>query len=78
LLFRCLQMNIVLLVFNMLPIPPLDGSRILEGLLPDEYAEKYARIKPYGFMILIMLMFFGVLGRLLYFVIYLVVRIFAL
>jgi len=78
LLFMCLQMNIVLLVFNMLPIPPLDGSRIVEGLLPDEYADKYASIKPYGFIIIIMLMFLGVLGRLLYFVIYLIVRIFAL
>jgi len=78
LLFRCLQMNIVLLVFNMLPIPPLDGSRILEGLLPDEYADKYASIRPYGLIIIIMLMFLGVLGRLLYFVIYLIVRIFAL
>ncbi len=78
LLFMCLQMNIVLLVFNMLPIPPLDGSRILEGLLPDEYADKYASIRPYGLIIIIMLMFLGVLGRLLYFVIHLIMRIFAL
>lgn len=77
-LFMCLQMNVVLLVFNMLPIPPLDGSRIVEGLLPDEYADKYASIRPYGFMILIALMFLGVLGRLLHLVIYLVIRIFAL
>lgn len=78
LLFMCLQMNIVLLVFNMLPIPPLDGSRILEGLLPDEYADRYASIRPYGLIIIIMLMFLGVLGRLLYFVLHLIVRIFAL
>ena len=78
LLFMCLQMNVVLLVFNMLPIPPLDGSRILEGLLPDEYADGYARIRPYGIIIIMALMFLGVLGRILYFVIHLIVRIFAL
>ena len=85
LLFRCLQINIVLLVFNMLPIPPLDGSRVLEGLLPDEYANEYAKIKPYGFMILILILSAGwihpnlsILGRLFYFVMNGVVRIFAL
>ena len=78
LLFICMVMNIILLVFNMLPIPPLDGSRVIEGILPDRYAEQYARLKPYVFIILIMLMFFGVLRQLFGIVLYLVVRVFAL
>ena len=78
LLFICMQMNIILLVFNMLPIPPLDGSRVVEGLLPDKYAEEYARLKPYVFVIIIPLMFFGVLGQLFFFVISLVVKVFGL
>ena len=77
-LFLCLQMNIVLLVFNMLPIPPLDGSRVVEGLLPDKYSEEFSKIGRYGFLILIMLMFFGILGRLFYFVMLIVIKVFAL
>jgi Zn-dependent protease len=84
-LFMAMQINIVLLVFNMLPIPPLDGSRVIEGLLPDKYADEYARIKPYGFIIIIMLLSMGwidqrlnILGRLLSFAIDLVVNIFGL
>ncbi len=84
-LFMAMQINIVLLVFNMLPIPPLDGSRVVEGLLPDKYAEEYARIKPYGFMIIIIILSMGwidqrlnILGRLLSFAIDLVVNIFGL
>ena len=61
LLFICLRINIVLLVFNMLPIPPLDGSRVVEGLLPDKYTEEYSRLGRYGFIIIIILMFTGVL-----------------
>ena len=85
LLFRCLQINIVLLVFNMLPIPPLDGSRIVEGVLPDEHANEYAKIKPYGFMILILLLSAGwlhprlnILGWLLSSAVYGVMGIFSL
>ena len=78
LLFKCLQINIMLLVFNMLPIPPLDGSKILEGLLPDRYAEEYSKVGRFGFLIIIMLMISGVLGQLLGNVITLVIKIFAL
>ncbi len=84
-LFRAMQINIVLLVFNMLPIPPLDGSRVVEGLLPDKYAEEYARIKPYGFIIIIMVLSMGwispdlnILGRLFAFPIVLLVKFFGL
>ncbi|MDD5223675.1 MAG: site-2 protease family protein [bacterium] len=56
-------MNIALAVFNCLPIPPLDGSKILMGLLPLDKAQAFARIEPYGFIILLGLIIFpGLLG----------------
>ncbi len=48
--------NILMFVFNLLPIPPLDGGRILTGMLPHRYAYKFAKIEPYGFFIVIGLM----------------------
>ena len=47
--------NLGLAIFNIIPIPPLDGGRILVGLLPRETAEVFAKIEPYGFLILIFL-----------------------
>ena len=55
-----ITINVVLAVFNLVPIPPLDGSRIVMGLLPDSLAYKYAKIEPYGFFILILLLFSGI------------------
>lgn len=54
--------NAVLGVFNLIPIPPLDGSRILMGLLPRHLAYQFAAIEPYGFFILMALVFLGVLN----------------
>lgn len=55
--------NLILAVFNAIPIPPLDGSKILMGLLPWEYAYKYVRLEPYGFIILFGLIFLGLFHK---------------
>lgn len=60
-----IQLNIILAVFNLIPIFPLDGSGILMGLLPTEKAILFERTKPYGFLILLFLLYTGVLGRIL-------------
>ncbi len=64
--FAMLQLNLLLAVFNMLPIPPLDGGNVLAGMLPESAAASYDRlIRPYGFVILIVLMATGWLYRLI-------------
>lgn len=54
--------NIVLIVLNLLPVPPLDGSRIVSSLLPPRSAILYNRLEPYGLMIVLALMATGILG----------------
>jgi Zn-dependent protease len=55
--------NLVLAIFNILPIPPLDGGRILAGLLPDRLAEPYRQVERYGFIIILILAFSGLLSK---------------
>ncbi|MBM3298877.1 MAG: site-2 protease family protein [Deltaproteobacteria bacterium] len=62
-LFRILRygvrINIVLAVFNLIPVPPLDGASIVAGLLPRELAYRFEMLQPYGFIILLLLIFSG-------------------
>lgn len=60
-----IMINLVLMVLNLLPLPPLDGGRVLNGLLPERYARVMDRIEPYGLFILIALMATGVLSQLM-------------
>lgn len=61
-----IQINVVLMVLNLLPLPPLDGGRIAVSLLPHKLAWQFAKIEPYGFIILLVLMFTHVLGAILW------------
>jgi Zn-dependent protease len=61
LLFSAVTLNILLALFNMIPVPPLDGGNVLAGLLQGSAAEVMDRIRPYGFIILYVLLLSGVL-----------------
>lgn len=56
-LIRSFQLNLILTVFNMLPLPPLDGGRVAVGILPGPLAVRFARLEPYGMPILMLLLF---------------------
>lgn len=57
--------NLILMLLNLLPLPPLDGGRVVAGVLPNELARRYSLIEPYGLFILLGLLFLGILGKLL-------------
>jgi len=58
-LIRGVQINVGLAIFNLLPIPPLDGSGILAGLLPRDMAYQFEKLQPYGFILLLILILSG-------------------
>jgi len=62
-LIASVWINLVLCIFNFLPIPPLDGSRILMGLLPNRLAASYMKFERYGFVLVLVLAFTGVLSK---------------
>ena len=55
------EINLVIFAFNLIPLPPLDGGRVMTSLLPNRYAWQFAKLEPYGFFIVLGLAFLGVL-----------------
>ncbi|HHS14338.1 MAG TPA: site-2 protease family protein [bacterium] len=65
-LYFGVMINLVLAFFNLMPIPPLDGSRIAAAFMPDDLAESYLNMGRYGFFIILLLFFLGVFQRILF------------
>ena len=68
LVYYVVQINITLAALNLIPIPPLDGSKILMGLAPGKTQYFLARLEPYGFFIIIGLLYLGLLDPLIHFI----------
>jgi len=75
-LILAIQINIALGLFNLIPVPPLDGSKILMGILPPRYDHIYRQMESYGPILLLLLVFTGMLGRILFPLINIVYRFF--
>lgn len=71
-----ISINLVLGLLNLIPIPPLDGSRILTALLPDYWAWQYNRFERYGFFVLLLLLITNILGMILGYPVYILQNLF--
>lgn len=69
--------NVLLALFNLLPVYPLDGSHVVEGLLPMRQALQFSRLRPFGLVILLGLIFVGIIDKVLFPLVFLVTRIMA-
>ena len=58
--------NVILMVLNLLPIPPLDGSRVVAGVLPEPLLTPYLRLERFGMIIILLLLFSGLLGKIMW------------
>jgi Zn-dependent protease len=65
-----ISINLVLMIINMLPIPPLDGSRVLSGMLPSYWAWQFNKLERFGFVILLVLLYTKILNVLLEYPLY--------
>jgi len=74
LLFNLMTINVVLAVFNLIPIPPLDGSKVLMGLLPESLSRQYAFLERYGFIFLFVFIWLGAFDRILWPLVAIVIR----
>ena len=66
--------NLALAIFNLIPVPPLDGSKILLGLLPYSQAYKYAKLESYGPILLLILVLSGIIGKVLFPIVFFLFR----
>lgn len=61
-----ITINLILMVLNLLPVPPLDGGRVVAGVMPLQMAATFMKIEPYGMWIIILLLVTGILGKILW------------